>query len=111
MAYRYAESTAISSGKSRDEIERTLAKYGATSFAYGWQHAEARIMFEMADRQMLFVLPLPDRSAKEFWYTPSTRVRRSIRSSAWTWAKKEGLTVKVVIDGGAVFVQFTAAGE
>jgi hypothetical protein len=77
MATQYAASTSVSSGKSRDEIERTLAKYGATSFAYGWQLAEARIMFEMADRQMLFVLPLPDRSAREFWFTPATRTRRS----------------------------------
>lgn len=32
----------------------------------------------------------------------------SIRSSAWTWAKKNDLTAKVVIDNGQVFVQFKA---
>jgi hypothetical protein len=35
----------------------------------------------------------------------------SIRSSAWSWAKKNGLVVKVVIDGGYVFVQFTGGAQ
>ena len=37
MAGRYAAQTEVSSDRSRAEIERTLRKYGATAFAYGWE--------------------------------------------------------------------------
>lgn len=75
--YRYAQDTSVSSYQSRADIEKALARYGAASFAYASQAKEARIMFELADRQMLFVLPLPDRGDSEFWLTPSTRRRRT----------------------------------
>lgn len=32
---RYAETTSVSSESSRGEIERTLSRYGASSFMYG----------------------------------------------------------------------------
>lgn len=35
----------------------------------------------------------------------------SIRSAAWTWAKKKGLTVKVVLSDGQAFVQFSGDDE
>jgi hypothetical protein len=76
-SYRYAQDTSVSSYQSRAEIERNLTRYGATSFAYASKDREARIMFEVGNRQMLFVLPMPDRSSDEFWLTPSTRKRRS----------------------------------
>src|SRR5712671_4083782 len=82
MSGRYAESTGVDSYKSRAEIERTLARYGAASFAYGTSGREARIMFELASRQMLFALPLPDRNADEFRLTPSRRRARSDAQAA-----------------------------
>ena len=75
--YRYAQDTSVNSFQSRAEIEKNLTRYGATSFAYASREGEARIMFEIGDRSMLFVLPMPDRSASEFWLTPATRKRRS----------------------------------
>lgn len=63
---RYAVKTTVSSEKSRCEIERTLERYGATSFVYGNERGRARIAFEMYDRRILFVLMLPKQDAKEF---------------------------------------------
>jgi hypothetical protein len=42
-----------------EEIERILVRYGATEFQYGWRDNEARIAFGIADRRILFHLPLP----------------------------------------------------
>lgn len=75
MSSRYAEGTEVSSDRSRAEIERTLTRYGATSFSYGWQQDMAAIQFEKAGRRIRFVLPLPDREAEEFRLTPTGRER------------------------------------
>jgi len=81
MSARYAASTGVSSEKSRHEIERTLTRYGATSFAYGWQAGQAMIGFVARDRQIRFVLPMPDKESREFTHTPSTRVRRTEKAA------------------------------
>lgn len=78
---RYAESTAVSSEKSRYEIERTLGRYGATGFLYGWQGSSAVVAFQMAGRHVQFILPLPDRRATEFTHTPSRGTRRTEQAS------------------------------
>lgn len=75
MTGAYAAQTSVSSEKSRNEIERTLTRYGATSFAYGWQERNAMIGFVMDGRQMRFLLPLPDPTAREFRKTPTGRDR------------------------------------
>ena len=72
---RYAENTAVASDRSRSEIERTLRRYGASAFAYGWQGHTAQIMFEMAGRRIKFGLPLPDPSSRDFTFTPTGRER------------------------------------
>lgn len=63
---RYAATTDVSSSRSREEIERTLERYGADQFLYGWQDANAVVGFRMAGRQVRFILPLPARNDKEF---------------------------------------------
>lgn len=78
---RYAARTEVPSSRSRDEIERTLTRYGATAFAYGWDSAmsSATIMFEIAMergvRRVRFNLPMPDRSSREFTHTTTGRPR------------------------------------
>lgn len=74
---RYAADTQVASDRSRAEIERTLRRYGASAFAYGWQENTAQIMFEMASRRIKFSLPLPDPDADEFRLTPSRKWERS----------------------------------
>lgn len=79
MANRYASTTDVSSSRSREEIERTLIRYGASGFAYGWSDdtAQAVIGFKMRDRQMRFLLPMLGRDDREFTHTPSRNTRRS----------------------------------
>ena len=58
----YAKDTSVTSEKSRAEIERTLARYGANSFMYGWDQLRAIVAFEMNGRRIKFALPMPDRA-------------------------------------------------
>jgi hypothetical protein len=78
----YANRTEVTSEKTRGEIERVLIRYGASEFAYAWRDEEARIAFAMADRRIMFRLPLPDRNDKEFRYTVVRRERRSDAATA-----------------------------
>lgn len=71
---RYAQRTEVSSERSKAEIERLLTRYGANSFASGWQNDQAVIQFHMQDRRIKFVLPLPSKQAKEF-----TQSKRGVR--------------------------------
>jgi hypothetical protein len=82
---RYAEQTTVSSEKSRAEIEATLARYGATAFMYGWDQAGAVIMFQTKGRRVKFVLPLPDRQAREFTHTPTRGTPRTAEQAAAAW--------------------------
>lgn len=76
---RYASNTTVASEQSRAEIERTLTRYGADQFMYGWHDNRAIVAFRANGRQVRFQLPLPDRNSKEFTHTPA---RKNMRSSA-----------------------------
>ena len=82
---KYAANTSVSSERSKAEIERMLTRYGATSFASGWQHDQAVIQFHMRERRLKFVLPLPSKTVKEF--THSTRGPRSEADAYKLWEK------------------------
>lgn len=75
----YAEGTSVSSSQSQQEIERMTARYGARSFMYGRddERGVAIVAFVHNDRQVRFLLPIPDRRSAEFWETPTRRNRRS----------------------------------
>lgn len=76
----YAADTSVSSEKSRAEIERTLARWGATQFMYGWDSgnpASAIIGFVIHDRHIRFMLTMPDRNAREFTHTPARGTQRT----------------------------------
>lgn len=79
---KYAAETTVSSEQSRAEVERTLVRAGATSFAYGWDGRSAQIGFVMQRRQIRFRLPLPDRNAEEFRLTPQRGFERSESAQA-----------------------------
>lgn len=74
---RYAERTSVNSDASRAEIERTLRRYGASAFGYGWEGQQATVMFVLANRRIRFELPLPDPDADEFTRTPARGNARS----------------------------------
>ena len=82
---KYASQTAVSSDKSRSEIERTLNRYGATSFLYGTRGATAAIQFEIANRRILFRLELPDPTSSAFTLTPSGNYKRSATQAKEAW--------------------------
>jgi hypothetical protein len=77
MAGQYAAETSVSSEKSRMEIERILRKYGADEdeFGYATNSRRAQIQFSKGGRMVRFVVPLPDRNAREFTLTPTGRQR------------------------------------
>lgn len=80
---RYAENTSVSSDQSRAEIERTLARYGADQFMYGWTGAKAMVCFRMHERMIRFTLPMPDK--EEFRGTPAGRRRRNDEKMLKAW--------------------------
>lgn len=75
---RYAAKTEVPAEKSRMEIERTLTRYGADQFMYGWKDDGAILGFRAMQRQVKFFLPLPDRHNREF--THSSRGLRTASS-------------------------------
>lgn len=79
---RYAESTSVPADRSRAEIERVLTRYGATGFMYGWQGNTAQIRFELANRSVKFVLPMPDITDREFNCTPTGKGRGAAAATA-----------------------------
>lgn len=87
MATRYAENTTVSADKSRAEIERTLQRYGATAFMYGWEADRAVIQFSSTGRLVRFVLHLPDPQAREFSHTPGKGLVRTPEQAMAEWEK------------------------
>ncbi|WP_084581741.1 hypothetical protein [Sphingomonas azotifigens] len=80
---RFAANTDVSASRSRDEIERTLTRYGADQFMYGWQDDAAMVAFRMVGRQVRFVLPMPSKEEKRF--THHSRGRRTPDAALKEW--------------------------
>ncbi|MGV0595649.1 hypothetical protein [Mycolicibacterium porcinum] len=79
---KYAANTDVSSDRSRAEIERTLERYGAREFMYGWDQNRAVVGFVLNQREIRFVLPLPDRDSTDFTRTPTGRPRPATQARA-----------------------------
>lgn len=79
----YAAQTTVTSDQSRAEIERTLTRYGASSFLYGWDANAAVIGFVMQGRQIRFRLELPPRDGDDF--TKHSRGRRTPEAAEKLW--------------------------
>ncbi|MBC7168760.1 hypothetical protein [Phenylobacterium sp.] len=82
---RYASETSVSTAKSRDEIERTLRRYGAEAFGYISEAKAAVVMFRIASRHIKFVLPMPDPAEREFTHTPTKGQRRTAEAADAAW--------------------------
>lgn len=70
MPGTYAKETTVSRDRSIVEIERTLERYGASGFMYGWMPEGAMLGFVVGNRQYHLRVPMPDRNAREFTHTP-----------------------------------------
>lgn len=72
---KFAVDTKVPVNQTRTEIETSLTKFGATSFAFASQPGKAVVMFEFDSRRVRFDLPLPQenteaktaRVARERW--------------------------------------------
>ena len=60
-AYRYAQRTKVPVSRSRDEVERTLTKAGATSLATMFDGGSASVAFRIEGRNYVIRLPYPDK--------------------------------------------------
>lgn len=76
----YAANTDVSPDRSKAEIERTLMRYGADGFMYGWEGDRAIIAFRSMERRVKFVLPMPNPNEELFRLTPTGKERSK---SAW----------------------------
>lgn len=72
---RYASKTTVPSGQSLREIERTLDRYGAESFAYGKSATQIMVQFVFSGQPFQIVVPMPDPMSDEFCYTDAGRDR------------------------------------
>ena len=82
---KYAEKTEVSAEKSRAEIENVLRKYGASGFAYGWEETTAMLQFRIQNRQVRFVLAMPDPKDRQFWRTPGRGLARNKEQAHQAW--------------------------
>ena len=101
----YAADTDVSPDRSRAEIEKTLRRYGANAFMYGWEGARAMIGFQVQGRRYRIALPLPPRDSPEFALTTARRQRRSSAATeaAWEQATRQrwralALWIKAVLE-------------
>ena len=78
----YAKDTSVSVDKSKAEIERTLGRYGASGFMYGWNAGSAVIAFEMNGRRIMFNLALPNPKERDISHTPTGKRRTSAQQTA-----------------------------
>lgn len=81
----YASDTSVTAERSRAEIERTVTRYGADQFMYGWDDNAAVIMFRAEGRHVKFVLEMPDKADPEFTKTPGGRRTRDEDGALKAW--------------------------
>jgi hypothetical protein len=90
VSRRYAAQTTVPPERSRAEIERTLGRYGASQFMYGWDTGRAVVAFRAHEKNIRFILPLPDR--EDFTHTSGRSPRRRTQlqvEQAWQQASRQ----------------------
>jgi hypothetical protein len=85
---KYASQTSVSPDRSRAEIEKTLTRYGATGFMYGWSERGAVIGFMMRGKQYKCLLELE--SKHKYQVSEKGRRRGSAQAQgAWEQATRQ----------------------
>ena len=72
----YAQHTGVPIERSRGEVEKTLTRYGADRFAYGWDGGTWVVGFRAHGKFLKFVVPVPDKKADGIATSPKGRRRR-----------------------------------
>lgn len=96
----YARNTSVGSEKSRAEIERTIARFGAEKFMYGYDQENAYIAFIYKGRAIRFALELPPKD--KFKRTPSRGYVRTPEQAhaAWEQACRESWRALAILVKG-----------
>lgn len=81
----YAEKTSVSVSRTKADIEDLIQRYGADQFVSGYKDDIAVIGFSMVGRQVRFLLPLPNKRDREYWYTPGRGYRRTEDAAHAAW--------------------------
>jgi hypothetical protein len=71
----YATGTTVSPDRSRAELDRLVARYGATGFAVGWEAGHAAVQFRAHDRLVRFAVDIPAAGEPQFAKTARGVVR------------------------------------
>lgn len=79
MSPRYAQKTTVSEERSREEIKRTLRRFGALKIAFADDELAgfAVVMFQHEQLAFKFEIRFPDPDGEEFQRTPSRRFQRN----------------------------------
>lgn len=103
----YAANTSVPVERSRAELERTLERYGADAFAYGWGPEGAVIQFRAHERYVKFELPLPKKDDPRFttykrghnmhWRTPEAALKEWEQACRQRW-RALNLVVKAKLE-------------
>lgn len=83
----YAKDTSVPAERSRTEIERTLSRFGADQFVYGWDRDDAVVQFRYNMKVVRFSLPLPAKDDRRFTHTPSRGTPRDSDAALREWEK------------------------
>lgn len=101
----YAADTTVSCEKSQSEIQRMLMRAGAERYMVGFDKTQAAIGFHLRGKSCRFILPLPDRMEKEFWFTKTRHNKRTEAEAfaAWEQACRSrwramGLSIKAKLE-------------
>lgn len=85
----YAANTEVSVEKSRAELERTLARYGATHFGYMTSPQTTVVQFMCREKTVRFTLPLPDPNDERFTHCGKYKTRvRTDESARNEWEQE-----------------------
>lgn len=85
MSKRYASTTSVPVNASKIEIERVLARYGATAFGYAVEDTRALVQFKANGRFVRFILPLPSKNERRFTYSAATLKPRAEEAATNAW--------------------------
>ncbi len=94
----YAQGTTVPVNNTRSDIERLLEKHGASGFIFGNTSGSALIAFEMADRRLRFLVPMPiAKNSRESEKKVAAEIRRRWRALLLVLkAKLEAVASKIV---------------
>lgn len=113
MTGKYAADTSVPVSKSRDEIERTLARFGATAFAYYSNSAgRVAISFEISNLRIEMHMMLPPKQDYELsptgrWRSPQTAEAEWEKACRQRWRSlANGIKAKLaLVDDGISTVE------